>query len=308
MLKVKPKILFKRSFALGDVLMITPIIRRFYTERLGECEIFVKSFYPEIFKENPYVKKAFSLEEVIEHTFDISYNLDWVYEKNNDRHVIDAYEDYVFGFRSLDRYCELYENSSDVNYINSLIANIEDFIVLHMRCINNGDPDQAAKNIDEEIWQKTIINILNNSNVKILQIGGPNDLCFGGSDRLLDMRQKLTSQQLKKLCSVSKCFLGTDSGPAHIAATSSVGMVVLYTVAKVENFLPFRKDAFTIPIKANIECQGCLVNVSPGGRLNCQRDVQCRKSFSPEMISSKVLEILHQSVAAHERQFLVGQG
>ena len=45
-MKVNPKILVNRSGALGDVLMVTPIIRRLYRERFGECQIYIKSFYP----------------------------------------------------------------------------------------------------------------------------------------------------------------------------------------------------------------------------------------------------------------------
>jgi ADP-heptose:LPS heptosyltransferase len=292
MLKVKPKVLFIRSGALGDVLMITPIIRRFYMDRMGDCEIYIKTLYPNIFIGNPYVTKCFVLGDINETTFDIIYNLDWVYERNNDRHVLDAYEEYVFGNRSTNRHCELNENDSDIHYVESLLIGIDNFIVIHMRCINNSDPDQAAKNIDEGIWKKIIVDILNNSDVTILQIGGPTDLCFGGSENLLDMRQKLTNHQVKYLCEKSKCYIGTDSGPAHIAATSSVAMVVLYTIAKIEYFLPTRKNGKIIPIKADIECQGCLINVMPGGKLNCQRDVQCRKSFSPEIISEQVLELI----------------
>ena len=53
-MKVNPKILVNRSGALGDVLMVTPIIRRLYRKRFGECQIYIKSFYTEIFLNNPF--------------------------------------------------------------------------------------------------------------------------------------------------------------------------------------------------------------------------------------------------------------
>ena len=291
-MKVNPKILVNRSGALGDVLMVTPIIRRLYRERFGECQIYIKSFYTEIFLNNPFVTQSFQPEQIANEVFDIFYNLDWVYERNNDRHVLDSYEQYVFGTLSNDRHSELIDSLEDNTYVDNLLLGIDNFIVLHMRCINNFDPDQAAKNIHEDIWKKIVTDILNRSSLKILQIGGPTDLCFGGSERLIDMRQKLTTHQVKSLCERSRCYLGTDSGPAHIAATSSVNMVILYTISKIENFLPYRLRGKTVAIKADIECQGCLVNISPGGKLNCQHDVQCRNSFNPKIISEKVLEMV----------------
>jgi ADP-heptose:LPS heptosyltransferase len=84
----------------------------------------------------------------------------------------------------------------------------------------------------------------------------------------------LTAQQIKLLCARASCFIGSDSGPAHIAACTDVPMVVLYTIAPVEYFLPEREKGVTLPIKADIECQGCLRNVKLGEGLNCKREMQ----------------------------------
>jgi len=299
MLKAKPRILFIRAGALGDVLLISPLIRRCFTVRKGDCEIYVKTFYPELFRDNPYVTQSFRSDNLSSNEFDIVYNLDWVYEKNNDRHVLDAYEEYVFGNTSLDRYCELFDSIDDTKYVDSLVAGIDDFIILHMRNIANTDIDQMSRNINEDIWKLVVIDILNQSNSKIIQIGSAGDLSFGGSDRLIDMRQCFSIHQIKSLCERAKCFLGVDSGPAHIAATSSVGMVVLYTIAKVDDRIPFRKHGITCTIKADIECQGCLVNIAPGQRLNCPNNVQCRNSFSPQVISKNVLDMINKPILSN---------
>lgn len=295
--KIKPKVLFNRRGALGDVLMLTPLIKRFYEERNGECEIYILTLHEHLFSNNPYVAQTFNkLENTM--SFDLVFNLNGSYEKNNDRHVLDAYEDLVFGCRSEQRFCELYPDYRDNNYVDSLMSNIGDFIVLHMRAISRLS-DQKAKNITREIWLQIIVNIFNNSKVKILQIGGPEDLFFGDNDRLIDLRQSLTTQQIKLLCERANCFIGSDSGPAHIAACTEVPMVVLYTIAPVEYFLPERKIGTTLPIKADIECQGCLRNIKYGEGLNCKRDMQCTKSFSPIAISNLVLNFINQEKSAN---------
>ena len=294
--KIKPKVLFNRRGALGDVLMLTPLIKRFYEERNGECEIYILTLHEHIFSNNPYVTQTFNkLDNSL--SFDLIFNLNGSYEKNNDRHVLDAYEELVFGYRSKQRFCELYPDNRDSYYVDSLLSNKGEFIVLHMRGISRLS-DQVAKNIEREIWLQIIVNIYNNSQAKILQIGGPEDLFFGDNDRLIDLRSNLTAQQIKLLCARASCFIGSDSGPAHIAACTDVPMVVLYTIAPVEYFLPEREKGVTLPIKADIECQGCLRNVKLGEGLNCKREMQCTKSFSPVAISNLVFDFINQKRTA----------
>ena len=292
MLKIAPKILFIRERAMGDVLMITPLIRRCYQERGGDCEIYVKTIYVDIFTDSPYVVKAFKLEENVDIKFDIIYNLDMVYEKNNDRHVLDAYEDYVFGSRTNNRYTELYGLDSEIGSVNHLLDGVGDYIVVHMRRVGFNDPDQIPKNIDENIWRTIISEILNRTSVNIIQIGEASDLCFGGSERLFDFRTKLNIKQIRALSNESKCYIGSDSGPAHISATSSVQMIVLYTIAKIEYFMPERRHGKTISIPSSVECQGCLINVEAGGKLNCKNNSLCRSGFSASEIIEEVIKII----------------
>lgn len=285
-LKVKPKILFIRTGALGDVIMTTSLVRRCFSERNGDCEIYFQTHHEAVFKDNPYVYKTLPTNFSDYSKFDIIYNLDWAYEKNNNHHVIDVYEKYVFGYISENRYAELWESPSDIDYTKNLTSSIGKFMVIHMRSINNNDPSQAAKNIDERVWKNIIISILNTTDIHILQIGSEHDLCFGGNPRLIDLRGKLSIHQIKSLANNATCYLGSDSGPTHAAATSNTKILALYTISKIHNFHPIRKEGEYHAIPAQVECQGCLINVNAGAPLNCPNNIICRYSFNPENIVS----------------------
>lgn len=291
-----PRVLFIRTGAMGDVLLLTPIIRRFFDLRKGECIIDVKTGHPSIFLNNPFINKIILTNEDLNfNEYNCIYNLDFSYENNNNDHVLNIYEKYVFGCISEYRQCELYSTPQDDIYVNELIKDIsEKIIIIHMRSVINDNINHSAKNISQNIWESIISQLLTNTNATIIQIGGQTDLGFSGNDRLLDYRTKLTPQQLKLLASNSDCFLASDSGPAHIAAITDIDMVVLYTIANVDYFKPYRFNGNLIAIEADIDCAGCLSTMPIGTTLiNCYRgDAECRNRFDPISISSKIIDLI----------------
>jgi len=56
----KPKILLIRQLALGDVLLITPILKQIYVDHSGDCEIDVLTMKPDAFINNPYITEIIS--------------------------------------------------------------------------------------------------------------------------------------------------------------------------------------------------------------------------------------------------------
>ena len=81
-------ILVRRRFAVGDVLLTTPIIKAL-KELWPLCPIDVETHHPEIFAGNPNVRKAALRIQVTQHTMVI--NLDSVYEKTPQVHVLESY-------------------------------------------------------------------------------------------------------------------------------------------------------------------------------------------------------------------------
>ena len=290
----KPRILINRYGALGDVLMVTPIVKRIYLERQGQCEISVRTAHPSIFFNNPYVANLPACNDPVDLSYySIVYNLDYSYESNNTMHVLDAYEKYVFGEISDSRDCEVFTTEEDQEYVNQILKDVKGkFLILHMRNVDNFDINQSAKNLPYDFWQSVIGNLLVKTDFELIQIGSGSDFAFYGAPRLHDFREKLSVQQIKLLTESSNLFLSGDSGPAHIAATSSKDMIVLYTIAPVENFKPFRSAGKYMPMVANIECQGCL-KVMPirSTVVQCLRgDAECRNRFDPIEVVNNVIK------------------
>lgn len=291
-----PRVLFIRTGAMGDALLLTPIIHRFYDIRKGDCIIDIKTGHPSLFLSNPFINKViYATDEFNYLDYNIIYNLDYSYENNNNDHVLSIYEKYVFGSISEYRQCEIYSTFEDEVYVDELINNISTKkILIHMRNVMNDNINHSAKNISPKIWESIISQLLTNTSATIIQIGAQTDLGFSGNDRLLDYRMKLTPQQIKVLATKSDCFLSSDSGPAHIAATTDINMIVLYTIANIDYFKPYRFKGNLIAIEADIECKGCLSTMPKGATLiNCHRgDAECRNRFDPFSISQKAIELI----------------
>lgn len=81
----------------------------------------------------------------------------------------------------------------------------------------------------------------------------PNDL----SDFGVDLRNKTTMLELTSICGMSRAVLGVDSGPIHLAGTTSVPIICGYTSVAPEHRIPIRKEGKTYALTANIECIGC---------------------------------------------------
>jgi ADP-heptose:LPS heptosyltransferase len=288
-----PKILVNRLGALGDVLLTTPIVSRIHKNYAGNCEIFVRTFSVEVYENNPFVARTFHPSEAIDiSSFNVILNLDYAYENNPRMHILDAYELFVFGGVSSDRQPQLFPSPEDEYSVEKFLTDVgSGFIVLHMRNIGAEIRWQNSRNISASIWSSVIDSLLRETSLKIIQIGSRADLAFQGSDRLFDARELFSIQKLGLLIEMSRAFVGVDSAPYHIATTTSAPIVALFTTAKSDYRKPFRNAGSFFPIKANIECYGCIENLPLGSTsISCFReDFECRNRFCPDIVFETTL-------------------
>ena len=81
--------------------------------------------------------------------------------------------------------------------------------------------------------------------------------------------------ELRSLVARARLFLGGDSGPAHIAATTSTPMVVLYGPTTPEVWGPWRGGAVpteTVDV-GRLPCRPCDQRVCEPGDFRCLRGV-----------------------------------
>ena len=286
-MNTKPKILINRLGALGDVILTTPIIRKIYQDRDGFCEITVRTHHTEVFKDNPYVASILTGSDAIRsEAFDVIFNLDLVYEKNPTCHILEAYGFYVFGHASFSRQCEIFATKEDAeNALQLLPAQSNRYLIIHMR-----RTVQGSRNLPEYFWRDIVEGILRRTNATIVQVGMPNEIAFGGNPRLIDLRGKLSIHALQQVINSSTFYLGVDSAPFHVAATTPTDMAIFFTTARSEYRRPYRIQGEYQEITPAIDCYGCQERMPLGSTMVvCARgDEECVNRFD----SQKTLDMI----------------
>lgn len=256
--QVLPKFLIIRNGALGDVLMTTPAVRRLYEIYDGKVSIDIATFYPDVFNNSPYVEKILNPKFLSRgiHDYDHVINLNGVYERAPAIHPVDAYAKILMGDQIYNRHLDIFPSKEDEEFMSEAIANIgQPYFVLHY--LHHEWPN---RNISEDVWLSIVEAIAKHSDVKIIFIGSRGQSHAHIGKLTEDHRDKYTVQQLAILIKQSLGFIGGDSAPAHIAATTDVPISVFYTCAHHEVRMPLRSYGEFLPLYPNIDCYGCLID------------------------------------------------
>lgn len=292
-----PRILVIRHGALGDVLMVTPIVRKLFDDRIGFCRIEVATQHPQVFANSPYVSATIPIKDLPHRfePFDLVVDLDGVYERNPAAHVIDAYAFHAFGTTAFDKSIDLFPSDADREHIAREIAAIGGpYIVAHKP--NHHWPN---RNLPVALWVNMLRSVLECNEVRVVQIGSAGDLAVNTDARLLDHRGRYSLQELKLLIAGSAAFVGVDAGPLHLAAATEAPILAFFTSAHHELRQPLRQRGRFIPITPAIECYGCqATNPPPGTSYVCRRgDNECVNRFDAIDAANKVVSIICESLS-----------
>ena len=74
---------------------------------------------------------------------------------------------------------------------------------------------------------------------------------------IIDLRNKTSISELATIIGKSKMIIGADSGPIHLAGTTSTPIICVYTSVSPEHREPSRPYGSFYPITAKIDCIGC---------------------------------------------------
>jgi hypothetical protein len=278
--------------------MTTPIVRKIFQDHNGECNIdyYVNPECKSYIESSPYIRQVyFGLpSEEAKAEYDRVIDLDLVYERSPDIHAIDAYAMHAIGHCDFDRSVELFTNDEEKNLAVEFKKTIgNEYVVLHMRRFA-----WPSRNMPETFWAEVVKGILENTNLTIMQVGSLGEPAFIGDPRLIDARGFYTIPEMKEAIEHGFMYIGSDSGPAHVASATSTDMMVLYTSVREEYRRPLRQHGKFIPIAADIECYGCHAkNSAPCTTFICSRgDIECVNRFNPQ-------ELVDQVVTAYKERF-----
>jgi ADP-heptose:LPS heptosyltransferase len=133
-------------------------------------------------------------------------------------------------------------------------------------------------------WEKLISLLLGKKNAKIVMVGEPGDTEIAGriiksyqsSVSVFSLVGSLNLRELKELISKSSLYVGPDSGPMHIAASTPTPIVAYFGPNLSTYNAPWQAKA--IIIEKNMDCRPCDQRKCVSG------DFRCMRTITPEEV------------------------
>jgi GT2 family glycosyltransferase/ADP-heptose:LPS heptosyltransferase len=254
--KASKTILVRRTGALGDALLASGVIKKLKKDN-PEAEIVVSSICGDVFRGNPNVSKVVrSLEGVQADKF---YDLDLSYEMNPKVPVWEAYSRTVFGEAVLDASAiEMYSTELDWQTTKAKLGSInpdkDNVAVLHMGV---GWPSRTWA---KHSWQNVVSRLA--QKFKVIVIGRGGDFRADHMANVLNLVDHLSIFEVRELCARASVFVGMDSGMLHVAQTTDVPIVGLFTVAN-PTFRVVPRPTKTVALIPKSSCRFCLHEQNP---------------------------------------------
>jgi len=269
------RILVRRAGAFGDVVDVTPIVRRLRSEN-PDAEIDIDTQYPGVFLNNPNrvgLKREIAYDRVID--------LNMAYERYLCRvGVVESYMEAAFGDRNGSSQLEMVYPPPPEFGLDWSLA-----ITMH--------PARSwpQRTLPVEFWVD-LANILAKRGWIVLCIGTRQDWGFNGQ-RVLDLRDRFDMQMQASVIGASRAFICSESGPMILAQVTDVPIVALHTMGFPEFTARERhgvKGWRFHPISSPIECVGCSHRLSePSTYFSCERgDNKCVTLFDAATIADAV--------------------
>lgn len=139
-------------------------------------------------------------------------------------------------------------------------------------------------------WIRLINLLIKRSGIKIVLIGANEDreaekeILKKSKDSTLSQVGKLNLRKVKELISLSSLFVGPDSGPMHIAASTATPIVALFGPTLPANFAPWQ--AISSLLEKKLDCRPCKQ------RRCIHEDFRCLRNITPEEVYQSCLRFI----------------
>jgi O-methyltransferase len=289
MIASKKNILVIRPAALGDVIMITGIVRAL-KQHHPQAAIDVATNNFDVFRNSTRIRHAAPASQFDRSQYDLVIDLEMAYELNPRMHTIDAYAAKAgINPATTDLHTELFVQPEHHAFLTQ-VGLPEKFVVVHQR-----QHFGTSRNLPRSFYIELMHKIISQTGHAVVQIGNNDDFTFGSiHGQLYDLTNQLSLHQTAALISRARAFIGIDGGPMHIAATTNTPIIGLFTSVKSEYRAPRNRNAAYIGIASDIECYGCVGNQpAPVTRYECVRgDNECTRKFSADDVITKLKTVL----------------
>jgi ADP-heptose:LPS heptosyltransferase len=148
------RVLVDRRKAVGDVLMITPVLRELRRRYGDSAYIQVVTEEDFVLINEPYINSVIKPAELHTVTWDVCVNLNDAYEYNVSSHYVDAYLYRAFGhdINNIDKSLSLTTTPDEQEAVDDALTTLgTNYIVVHMRRWA-----WENKNVDPAVWDAII--------------------------------------------------------------------------------------------------------------------------------------------------------
>lgn len=272
----------RRLGALGDVLLSTGVVRRLKRE-LPDHKIVVHTHSTEVFKGSPHAAAA---KDITGLQYDKLVDLDLAYENNPKVPVWEAYSRVAFGDAGTDPTPDLFSGDEDAHTLKAKLGGFasERPIVIHA-AVSWANRTWARKH-----WMEVIRGL---SGHKVIVIGRGGDYRSDLLPGVMNLVDFLSIHEVRELCKMAKAFVGMDSGMLHVAQTTDVPIIGLFTVADPKNRMIVR-NARSLALVPKMDCRFCLHRQKPPVTfVSCEYGTNhCLESITPAHVLAAVQEVV----------------
>jgi heptosyltransferase-3 len=253
------RILVRRTGALGDVVLATPIIRRLRREN-PDAEIAVQTAYPDVFRNSPH-RVAVLPPGALPYPWterggcDRVVDLDLAYERRPTIHIVQAYMQEAFGD---DRDIGLYDEGELRQELAFRPSNAGWLASRRVVAVHAAKAGWRNRTLPECTWVG-VIDGLRDAGFFPLLVGTQRDALPRAKAAAFHAGDVLAQAAVIAACAA---FVGSDSGLLHVAGATDVPIVGVFTSASPALRLPWRGGelgrnciAVTPP---GLSCVGCL--------------------------------------------------
>jgi ADP-heptose:LPS heptosyltransferase len=277
-------IVLRRSMALGDVILTTPIVRAIKASN-PLSDIHVQTDFPDVFANNPNVTRA--AKSIPTMPNELVVDLNGAYEDAPMRHVLEAYEaktrEQVTGLGEVEWRTELFPSRKDHQWAQAMIAKAEGRPVV----LIHGDKSHwPGKDAPQSLWDATASR-LRQEGWKVFVVGTTtNEPAFGND---LDLRGQTGILQLAALCAHAKLFAGPDSGPLHISQAMGCPTIGVFGVTSARFLMTHGSKLSPVESPASIPSTGLRHRLT--GITHLADGADAMASITPEQVWQGVVQL-----------------
>ena len=244
-----------------------------------DARIDVRTGYPDVFRDNPWVTTVNPAEPP---AYDVTVNLDLAYEREPRAHIVRAYMHAAFGD---------YGAGHDCRQVLFGAAPRSAFKDARLVVVHGAGATWRNRQQGHAFWL-SVHALLREHGYITVSVGGPADAGGGG----IDVRGGLPLHALYRLIARAGWFVGSDSGPLHVAGATDTPLIGLFSCAHPALRLPLRDVTPTIGLVPELDCVGCLHEEPPPvTSCGCRRgDYACVEgglAIPARSISEKILAV-----------------